>query len=182
MPTRLRLAALAPLAVALCVLAPDAHAFQQFDSPVGPSIGASATKASPHEVLRRTEQAFAKGGDLSPLLRRLALALPQLSGAEKKRAQSLLARPTDGSADPQQNGWSVPEAKESPICSAHFCVHWVASGADAPPPADSNHDGVPNWVDLTAATAEHVYDVENGAMGWRTPRSDGSEGGAPAGH
>src|SRR4051794_7007519 len=98
MPTRLRLAALAPLAVALCVLAPDAHAFKQLDSPAGPAIGASAAKASPHQVLRRTEQAFARGGDLTPLLRRLALALPQLSGTEKKRAESLLARPTDGDA------------------------------------------------------------------------------------
>jgi hypothetical protein len=181
MPTRLRLP-LAFIAVALCVLAPDAHAFKQLHSPVGPAAGAAAGKASPHTVLRRTEQAFAKGGDLSPLLRRLALALPQLSGAEKKRAQSLLARPTDGSADPQQNGWSAPEADRSPICTTHFCVHWVDSGADAPPPGDSNHNGVPDWVELTASTAEHVFSAENSSLGWRVPRSDGTEGGGGAGH
>src|SRR3954453_3736855 len=164
MPTRIRRLLLPSLALLVCVLAPAAHAWKQLDSPPGPAAAAPAT--TPHKLLRRTEQAFAKGGDLSPLLRRLALAPPLLSGAEKKSGQKLLGRPTDGSADPQQNGWSVPEAKESPICSAPFCVHWVASGAAAPPPADSDHDGVPNWVDLTAATAEHVYDVENGAMGW----------------
>jgi hypothetical protein len=182
MPTRLRAAALAPLAVALCVLAPDAHAFKQLDTPVGPAIGASAAKASPHQVLRRTERAFARGGDLTPLLRRLALALPQLSGAEKKRAQSLLARPTDGDADPQQNGWSAPEADRSPMCTAHFCVHWVESGADAPPLTDSNHNQVPDWVEVTAATAEHVFAVENSNMGWREPRSDSTQGGGGAGH
>jgi hypothetical protein len=181
MPTRFRLA-LASLAVTLCVLAPDAHAFKQLHGPVGPAAGASAAKASPHQVLRRAVRAFAKGGDLSPLLRRLALALPQLSGAEKKRAQSLLARPTDGGADPQQNGWDVPEADRSPICTPHFCVHWVDSGADAPPLADSDHDGVPDWVEVTASTAEHVFDVENSNLGWREPRSDGTQGGGGAGH
>src|SRR3954468_12252583 len=177
MPNRLRLL-LPTLALLLCVTAPDAHAFKHLDSPAATS---AAERATPHQVLKRTERAFAHGGDLSPLLRRLAIALPQLRGAEKERAQSLLARPTEGSADPQQNGWSAPEADASPICTAHFCVHWVESGADAPPLADSNHNGVPDWVELTAATAEHVFDVENSNLGWRAPRSDGSEGGGGAG-
>jgi hypothetical protein len=178
MPNRLRLL-LPALAVLLCVTAPDAHAWKQLDSPAATS---SPARATPHQVLKRAERAFANGGDLSPLLRRLALALPQLSGAEKQRAQSLLARPTDGDADPQQNGWSAPEADGSPICSAHFCVHWVETGADAPPLSDSNHNGVPDWVELTAGTAEHVFDVENSDLGWRAPRSDGTEGGGGAGH
>src|SRR4051794_32973668 len=181
MPTRFRLSLLLPsLAILLCVLAPDAQAWKH----LGPAVSPAATtaEATPHQLLRRTERAFAKGGDLSPLLRRLALALPQLSGAERKRAQSLLARPTDGSADPQQNGWSAPEADRSPICTTHFCVHWVESGVDAPPLADSNHNKVPDWVELTAATAEHVFDVENSNLGWRAPRSDGTEGGGGAGH
>ena len=181
MPTRLRLA-LPCLALALCVLAPDAHAWKQLHNPAGPVFATgAAAKASPRQVLRRTEAAFAKGGDLSPLLRRLAIALPQLRGAERKRAQGLLARPSDGDADPQQNGWSAPEADRSPICTPHFCVHWVESGPDAPPLADSNHDNVPDWVELTAATAEHVFDAENTGLGWRAPRSDGTEGGG-AGH
>src|SRR4051794_2311287 len=175
---------LSSLALALCALvcaAPGAGAAAF--KPLGAQTASTPpASGSPHQVLKRAERAFTKGGDLTPLLRRLAIALPQLQGAEKKRAQSLLARPTDGDADPQQNGWSAPEADNSPICSAHFCVHWVEKGADAPPLADSNHNGVPDWVELTAGTAEHVYGVENGDLGWRPPRSDGSEGGGPAGH
>src|SRR4051794_10132166 len=181
MPTRSRLALLLPsLALILCLLAPAAQAWKHLGPAANPT--AAAAKATPHQLLRRTERAFTKGGDLSPLLRRLALSLPQLSGAERKRAQSLLARPTDGASDPQQNGWSAPEADESPICTAHFCVHWVESGSDAPPLADSNHNGVPDWVETVSATAEHVYSVENSDLGWQAPRSDGTEGGGGAGH
>src|SRR4051812_29429818 len=64
--------------------------------PRPPPPAAPLAKASPQDVLRRTEQAFKTGGDLTPLLRQLALDLPRLSGAEKQRATSLLARPTDG--------------------------------------------------------------------------------------
>jgi hypothetical protein len=181
MPTRPRLALLlASFALLLCLFAPGAQAWKHLGPAATPAV--TAAKATPHQLLRRTERAFTKGGDLSPLLRRLALSLPQLSGAERKRAQSLLARPTEGNSDPQQNGWSVPEADQSPICTAHFCVHWVDSGSDAPPLADSNHNHVPDWVETVSATTEHVYDVENGDLGWRPPRSDGTEGGGPAGH
>jgi hypothetical protein len=169
---RLLLPPLAALCV-LCALAPAAGAWKQ----LGPQTASTPVgKASPHEVLKRTETAFKSGGDLTPLLRRLALDLPLLKGAEKARATSLLARPTDGSADPQQNGWSAPEADKSPLCSQHFCVHWVDSGADAPPLA-GNQDGVPTWVETVSATAEHVYSTENANLGWRAPRSDGTRGG-----
>jgi hypothetical protein len=171
MPLRHLLSSIA-VAAGTLVLAPSAGAWTSFNAQ-----SAQTDKASPHQVLRRAEQAFTKGGDLSPLLRRLALDLPYLKGAEKTRASSLLARPTDGSADPQQNGWSAPEADASPLCSQHFCVHWVESGADAPPLADGNHNGVPDWVETVSATAEHVYSVENSGLGWRAPRGDGSEGG-----
>src|SRR5205823_2620737 len=74
-------------------------------------------------------------------------------------------------------GSTVPEAGNSPLCSAHYCVHWVASSADAPPLTDSNGNGVPDWVETVSQTAENVYSVENGALGWRTPKGDGTRGG-----
>src|SRR5215212_4859997 len=94
---------LPPLAVAIATLAlaPSAGAWKQLDPQVAPAAP-SLSKATPQQVLQRAERAFATGGDLSPLLRRLALDLPRLSGAEKQRAAGLLARPTDGDADPQQ--------------------------------------------------------------------------------
>ena len=148
-------------------------------------VGApSASAAGQHRtLLHRIEKAFAKPApaglkrNLTPLMRRLAVAFPRLHGAERRRAASLLARPTDGSSDPEGGGWTAHEATNSPLCTAHFCVHWVSSGADAPPPADSNGNGIPDWVETVSQTAEHVYSVENGTLGWQAPKGDGTLGG-----
>ncbi|MFL5897255.1 MAG: MXAN_6640 family putative metalloprotease [Solirubrobacterales bacterium] len=85
-------------------------------------------------------------------------------------------RPTDD-PDPNRNAYSVPEAKKSPACSPHFCVHWVDEGLDAPNLGDKNGDGVPDFVERVLDIAEHVHAVENGRLGWREPRSDGRQGG-----
>jgi hypothetical protein len=86
------------------------------------------------------------------------------------------ARPTDH-PDPNRNAYTVPEAPKSPACTRHFCVHWVAEGVDAPSPADSNGDGVPDYVGRVQAVGEHVYSIENGKLGWRDPKCDGHKGG-----
>ncbi len=90
------------------------------------------------------------------------------------------ARPTDH-PDPNRHAYGVPQAPESPSCTPHFCVHWVAEGRDAPSLADldgvDDGDGVPDFVERVQAVAEHVYSVENGKLGWRDPRSDGGKGG-----
>jgi hypothetical protein len=85
-------------------------------------------------------------------------------------------RPTDD-PDPNRNAYSVPEAKKSPACSRHFCVHWVEVGLDAPSPSDRDRDGVPDFVERVLRVAEHVHAVENDELGWREPRSDGRKGG-----
>ncbi len=92
-----------------------------------------------------------------------------------------LARPTDkrptDNPDPNRNRYTVPQAPQSPSCTAHFCVHWVAEGTDAPSLADANGDGIPDYVERVQAVAEHVYSIENGKLGWRPPKSDGTMGG-----
>ncbi|GAC1318208.1 MAG: hypothetical protein NVSMB25_07330 [Thermoleophilaceae bacterium] len=115
--------------------------------------------------------------ELTPALGELALRLKTLSGAQRRAAASLLARPTDGAADPQQNGWTVPEASGSPYCSADFCVHWASSGRDAPDPRSSDGSGVPDYVRTVSAVAENVHNVENVGLGWRLPKGDGTLGG-----
>jgi len=85
-------------------------------------------------------------------------------------------RPTD-SPDPNRNAYSVPEAKNSPACSRHFCVHWVDQGLDAPNLSDRNGNGIPDFVERVLRVAEHVHDIENEKLGWREPRSDGHQGG-----
>jgi hypothetical protein len=173
MPRRPPLPTVAALATAL-LLAPAATAQARQGAP--PST----------RVLRRAERAFeapstGRRRDVSPLLRRLAEQLPHLRGAARRQAASLLARPSDRGADPQQNGWSAPEAPGSPACSTHYCIHWVASGRDAPDLTDGNGNGVPDWIETVAGAAETSFSVENGQLGWRTPKSDGTIGGGGAG-
>ncbi len=86
------------------------------------------------------------------------------------------SRPTDD-PDPNRNAYSVPEAKGSPACSRHFCVHWVDQGLDAPSLTDKNGNGVPEFVERVLRVAEHVHTIENEKLGWREPRSDGRKGG-----
>ncbi|MGN6200809.1 MAG: MXAN_6640 family putative metalloprotease [Solirubrobacterales bacterium] len=85
------------------------------------------------------------------------------------------SRPTD-KRDPNRNAYSVPEAKGSPACSQHFCVHWVAEGLDAPNLSDRNGNGIPDFVERVLRVAEHVHQVENEKLGWAEPRSDGRQG------
>src|SRR3954454_11037194 len=141
---------------------------------------AAATGKTTPQLLKQTRKAFQgrSGTDLTPLLRELAVRLPSLEGSERRAARSLLARPTDGSADPQDNGYSVPEAPDSPRCSAHFCVHWVASSDDAPSLTDDNGNGIPDYVEATTTAAETSHFVENEQLGWPEPKSDGAEGGS----
>ena len=137
---------------------------------VVPGAQAQTTKT----LLKQTKQAFSPAGppaEPTPLLRELAVRLPSLHGSERRQAEALLARPTDGDADAQGDGYTVPEA--TPHCTAHFCFHWVTSTADAPDLTDGNGNGVPDYVDNAAAVAENVYDTEVGTLSWHPPKNDG---------
>jgi hypothetical protein len=142
---------------------------------------ATADAATTGQLLTHAKRALrgtpGAPNDVTPLLKELSTRLPHLHGTERRQAERLLARPTDGSADPQGNGYALPEASGSPSCSAHFCVHWVASGDDAPDLTDSNGDGVPDYVESALQVAEYSYTVENGQLGWRPPKGDGTLGG-----
>lgn len=128
-------------------------------------------------ALERAETALREPGgrDLTLTLRRLALAVPRLGPRQARLANELLARPTDGKKDPELNGYRVREAR--PLCSAHFCVHYVRRTDDAPNLRDSDGDGFPDYVELVSALAEKSYRVEIGRYGWERPRSDRGRGG-----
>lgn len=121
------------------------------------------------------------GYDLSPALARLYASLPSLSGSDRLQAESILARPDDNGPDPAgTHKWSGPEAGGSPVCGAHFCVHWTAAGADS-----SNQTYAQQMLDVLEA---QVYPCENGTaangcpngpgLGWRDPAPDGGLGGS----
>jgi hypothetical protein len=175
-----RLLPIPVLLLALAAAAPASASVAHFRTP---SEGIDALSASQtlHKASAALDGRAGRGDHVTPLLKQLALKLPALSGAERRKARRLLARPTQGQGGPNELEYEVAEQK--PICSDHFCVHWVSTTDDAPPQADANGNGVPDYVETMDSVFEHVYAVENGELGWRPPTSDGSKGcnaGAPA--
>jgi hypothetical protein len=109
--------------------------------------------------------------DATLILRDLALAYPDLSGADRADARSILARPTDGAADPADDGYQS-SAQVSTTCSANFCFHWVTTTSDAVSPTDAGGNGLPDYIDSAISVFENVRSVEVGQLGFRAPRSD----------
>ena len=116
----------------------------------------------------------APSGDATGALSQLAQALPALQGADRRRAEALLARPTDGGADPLGNGYTTGPVHA--VYSADYCYFWVDSGPDAAPQSDANTNGIPDFVEETAAIAESSHSTEHGPLGFRLPPSDGTRG------
>ena len=110
------------------------------------------------------------------ILRDLALRLSELNGSERRQARRLLARPSDGPADPFGHGWGANESPDSPACDAHICIHWVDLADDpvnGPSEADDDSDGVPNWVENEVQdTFATVWTTEIDTMQNPAPLSD----------
>jgi hypothetical protein len=103
-------------------------------------------------------------------LRDLRRVEDRLTPSQRRTAEALLARPTEGAADTFGNGYTVAEA--TPVCGANACFHWVASTADAPDLTDANADGVPDWVATVESAFDTVWSTEITTYGFRAPKSD----------
>ncbi|MEA2481183.1 MAG: hypothetical protein QOJ07_3105 [Thermoleophilaceae bacterium] len=181
-----RAGALMALAVAAVCAAAVPAAAAPFSGSLTPPAAPAATGPTTAELLRLLAHppvgaASARPHSQIALVAELARRYPRLRGAERRAAARYLARPTDGASDRFGNGYTVPEAPNSPFCTAHFCVHWVPTTADQPPMADANGNAVPDYVESAASVAETSHDTENGTLGWVAPKSDGSAGGGPPG-
>jgi len=108
--------------------------------------------------------------DATLILRDLAARADALAPEARADAARLLARPTDGRADPDGSGYTTK--KTAVFCTIDLCLHWARVTRDAPDLKDSDSDTVPDWVETTAAVFEHVWRVEVGDYGYRPPRSD----------
>ena len=154
-----------------------------------PPTQAQAERALAKAQQLRNGKGVKTGRELTPALQQLFAALPHLSTDDRASARALLARPTDGFADPQGYGYKIPES--TPVCSVHFCIHYVAATSDAPSMTDTSPaDGKPDYVEQMLSVFENeVYPCENGTdanaceggtaagLGWRAPASDGTLGG-----
>jgi len=97
---------------------------------------------------------------------------PELSAAQRVRADSLLARPDgDGVLTDPIHTWATDPDLES--CGDHVCVHWTTDAEHAPPAADDLPvSGVPDWVDTTRDVMEEVWATEVDQLGYRAPAAD----------
>ena len=113
----------------------------------------------------------AHGRQVTIALRDLAAALPALSGADRREAERVLARPTDYETDPQEDGYkrtSVLQQRET----EHFVIHYVKA-----PPGDPDATEEAD-VDAIAATLEQNFLAQTqGELGWRPPPGDEGRGG-----
>ncbi len=155
----------------------------------GVASGATAdTQAEARQQLREVEKA-GKGPlrvDPTIALRNLALALPELDGAAKQRARAILSRPPDGGS-PYGGSWPN-NAVEKTVETPAFVVHYAeVPGCDASPPnpdancdepdlADSDMNGIPDYVDATVDAVDESIAVQNGELGWPLPKGDGETG------
>ncbi|MDI6909607.1 MXAN_6640 family putative metalloprotease [Nocardioides sp.] len=129
----------------------------------GPGAGLAAGE------LPRPRRTAAPRPDATLALRDLFRALPDLGADDRRAAQRLLARPTEGAGDPQGDGYLVPAKR---TCRNHICMHWVTSTADAPPSRA--------WVDTNLDLMNKVWRTEVRRLGYRAPVSDRGRGGSDA--
>lgn len=111
------------------------------------------------------------------ILRDLRARLGDLSPSERRSAGRVLARPSDGDADPYGDGWDTGAVRRTD-CPAgeRYCVHWVSTTSDAPPPEDRNRNGTRDWIDTTESILSRVLDKETGTgpgqLGFPLPEND----------
>jgi hypothetical protein len=137
-------------------------------------------------ALRHAQDALAgRGGDATMELASLRAAYPHLSSSQRRQANALLARPTDGANDPYGTGYDYTDARghgaatdATPECGVHFCIHYVTGSDDQPTDlTDANKNTFPDYVDAVLARMESVWTYEVGTRGYRAPATDGKTGG-----
>ena len=107
--------------------------------------------------------------DATLLLRDLVLHKDELQGSDRRRANRILARPSDGAQDPHGDGYA-PNAVREATCrdmdgggGKDACLHWVSNTRDA---------STRGYIDDAVRTLKKVWQVEITELDYRTPRSD----------
>ena len=61
--------------------------------------------------------------------------------------------------------------------SGHFRLHYATTGREAVATTDDDGNGIPDYVDLTAAVADSIWELQIDILGYRLPPTDGGAGG-----
>ena len=113
------------------------------------------------------------------LLRDLALHEDDLSRSDRREAKGILARPTDGASDPQDDGYR-PGAGVENICrnvdgkpGKDACLHWATATSDAVDPTDSSpSNSVPDYIDDALEETQRVWKREVNRFDFKRPQGD----------
>jgi len=169
-----------------CVLSTVVAAASVFVVPAPALASAPDTPASQGEAETTLQtaqdvsegQGVRSGREYTLALRDLARDAPSLDSVGQKKANALLARPDDtgGATSGASDRYTVPSRSNCTLAPG-FCVHWVESSTDRVPATDADRDTIPDYVESVAAEMSVVRSKENGDLGWRTPKSDGTLGG-----
>ncbi len=107
------------------------------------------------------------------LLRNLAASVRQLSPADRRLAEAILARPTDNG----NGNYTAPKSDFRHECFTNFCVHWVRSTRDAPSLADKNpKNHIPDWIDKVRSVMSFVWQKEVFDYQYGPPKRDDNSG------
>ena len=103
------------------------------------------------------------------ILRDLVARYNRLSTAQKRQADVILARPTDGNSDPQGDGYSVPEHSPARL-RPNICIALgLGPRPMRRPRTDANTNGIPDYVETALTVAENVWNTEVGTHGLPRP-------------
>lgn len=104
-------------------------------------------------------QSFEKCG--MPLKKSLRSDWSKLQASTQKTLAKHLAKPI------------LTDEKVVVSSGNHFRIHYSSTinGIDTPPLADSNGNGIPDWIETVADVFEAVYNREVQSMGYRSPSS-----------
>ena len=121
--------------------------------------------------------------EITMTLRDLFRARSALTGADRRQADALLARPSDPGGDDLGGSAKIeyPAEGRRHWCPTNgvACIHWVVTtdpskpNRDAISTVDANKNGQPDYVDSVYATLKHVWDYETRTLGYRAPLGDG---------
>ena len=178
-PARLSLVPLAVLAAVAAVAVP-APAAASDDLARAHEVGRISTPAYRLErarslvrlgaVRRRYPGAERPGAhDVTGILRDLRATISLLRDDERREAERLLARPPAGSGDADLHGW--PDGVPMRTLCSEVCLHWIETSRAAPPLADEDESGVPDWVERSLEALDGSI-ARFDALGYRRPRSD----------
>lgn len=171
------------LLVSMCLVAASTTTSVAVAEPAAPHLPNAHASDAARQALQRAEALFQGGQDArrpgatvdraaTLVLRDLAVRADALPAEQRRQAHALLARPTDRRWDDGEVKYHAREHR--PLCTDNVCVHWVQRTADAPPLTDrTGNPRIPDWVETTSRTMEHVWTRTVDTDGYRAPKWDG---------